>query len=115
MAGGRDRRTLGARNEGTRAAPGAGRAMRQGRQTMRHFIKAIALTAALGASAAAVATEPTLEQTAAEQPAATHLADSEEPRACPTSYEVRSYFWIEPKTGREYKMLNFYCPALEGA
>ena len=43
------------------------------------------------------------------------LAESEEREVCPTSYEVRTYLWIEPKTGREYRMLNFYCPGLDEA
>jgi hypothetical protein len=80
---------------------------------MKRIIMGLALSVALGDGA--MATEPTLEQTAAEQPGGTRLAESEETRTCPTSYEVRSYFWIEPKTGREYKILNFYCPGLDEA
>jgi hypothetical protein len=83
--------------------------------TMKHAMIGLALMLPLGAASATPAIEPaTSVDTPAEQDES-RLAESEDQRQCPTSYAVRSYIWIEPKTGREYKMLNFYCPALDEA
>lgn len=61
------------------------------------------------------AVQPAAQVVPASSERESRLAESGEDRACPTSYEVRTYFWIEPKTGREYKILNFYCPGLDEA
>jgi len=82
---------------------------------MKHAMIGLVLILPLGAASATPAIEPT---TAVDTPAEQDqnwLVESEQKRQCPTSYAVRSYIWIEPKTGREYKMLNFYCPALDEA
>jgi hypothetical protein len=82
--------------------------------TMKYAMIGLALILPLGAASATPAIErATTVDTSAEQDQL--LAETEEERQCPTSYAVRSYIWIEPKTGREYKMLNFYCPGLDEA
>ena len=52
---------------------------------------------------------------AIRHPQGEQMSESEDEQTCPTSYKIRSYYWIEPKTGREYRTLHFYCPGLDEA
>lgn len=81
---------------------------------MRRVLTGLFLLLPFGAAIATPAIEAAMRPAAAEQKNE-RLAESEEKKVCPTSYEVRTYFWLEPKTGREYRMLNFYCPGLDEA
>jgi hypothetical protein len=81
---------------------------------MRRVSIGLILLLPLGAASATPAIEAAVRADTVRQKTE-RLAESEEKEVCPTSYEVRSYIWIEPKTGREYRMLNFYCPGLDEA
>ena len=81
---------------------------------MRSALIGVILLLPFGAAVATPAIEAATRSVTAEHKAE-RLAESEEKKVGPTSYEVRTYVWIEPKTGREYRMLNFYCPGLDEA
>ena len=82
---------------------------------MRSVLIGVFLMLPFGAAIATPAIEAAVRPELAQHQKKERLAESEEKEVCPTSYEVRTYQWIEPKTGREYRMLNFYCPGLDEA
>ena len=82
---------------------------------MRSMFIGLVLLLPFGGLSATPAIESAASTQAAKHQDQKRLAESKDAKSCPTSYEVRSYIWIEPKTGREYKMLNFYCPGLDEA
>ena len=80
---------------------------------MRSVTIGLVLLLPFGTLGATAAIEPAVSVQAKTPVKKERLAETDNAKECPTSYEVRSYIWIEPKTGREYKMLNFYCPGLD--
>lgn len=82
---------------------------------MRRVLTGLVLLLPVGTALATPAIEAAMRPDTAPHQEQQRLAESEKKEVCPTSYEVRTYLWIEPKTGREYRMLNFYCPGLDEA
>lgn len=82
---------------------------------MRSVLIGLVLLLSFETSIATPAIEAAIRPDTARNQNTERLAESDEKKVCPTSYEVRTYYWIEPKTGREYRMLNFYCPGLDEA